>query len=131
MARAGRRYAVRATHIGAPRRNADLPLLRDRLGSIIRDAGGDLLLCDLGELADADCTTVDGLARLQLAARGLGSRIRLENASPELHRVLALAGLCDVVGVCGDLGLEAGGEAEEREHARRVQEEGDPADPPA
>jgi anti-anti-sigma regulatory factor len=124
-----RRCAVKVMHIGAPRGSGDLVLLRDRLGSIFADGGADVLVCDLGELADADCATVDGLARLQLAARRLGARLRLVHASPQLHRMLALAGLCDVVGVCGDLGLEAAGKAEEREHARGVEEERDPADP--
>ena len=116
-------------HIGAPRVSGDLPLLCDRLGEILDDGVADLLICDVGSLADADCATIDGLARLQLTARRHGTRVRLENVAPRLHRILAFVGLCDVVGACDGLGLEPGGKAKERKHARRVQEERDPADP--
>ena len=54
--------------------------------------------------------------------------IRLRNASDELHGLLALVGLCGVVGVCPDLRVEGEGQAEQREHPGRVEEEGDPAD---
>lgn len=120
---------MKAIHIGAPRATGDLPLLSERLASLVRDGDADLLVCDLAGLADADCGTVEALARLQLTARRLGRRIRLEHPSPQLHQLLALVGLCDVVGACPDLGLEAQGQAEEREHPLGVQEERDPADP--
>ena len=84
--------------------------------------------CDLRALTRLDAATLDGLARLQLAARRGGRDLRLRHVSDEMHSLLALLGMCDVVGVCPDLGLEPGGEAEERKHPRRVEEEGDAAD---
>ena len=83
--------------------------------------------CDLRALAQLDTATLDGLARLQLAARRGGRELRLHHVSDEVHAHLALLGMC-VVGACPDLGFEAGREAEQRKHPCRVQEEGDPAD---
>jgi anti-anti-sigma regulatory factor len=40
-----------------------------------------------------DAVTVDALARLQLAARRHGCRVRLANASPELRELVAFMGL--------------------------------------
>jgi hypothetical protein len=68
--------------------------------------------------------TVDALARLQLAARRLGLRLRLRDASPELQELVCFAGLAEA------LGLEAGGQPEEREQRVGVEKErefGDPA----
>jgi len=44
-----------------------------------------------------DAVTVDALARLQLAARGYGCRVRLRNASAELLDLVAFMGLEDVL----------------------------------
>lgn len=46
---------------------------------------------------EADVAVVDGLARLQLAARRCGCVVRLCNASPELRDLIALLGLDDVL----------------------------------
>jgi hypothetical protein len=118
-------------NLGAPKGTDDLLLLCDRIRSLPPADGTLELECDVGGLADPDAGTLDGLARLQLAARRLGRQVRLIHASDELHGLLALVGLCDVVGVCPDLGLEAGGQAEEREHPGGVEEEGDSAEPVA
>lgn len=67
---------------------------------------GAALACDAGGLTDPDCAMVDALARLQLAARRLGSIVRLCHVPPELHDMLSLAGLCDVIG-CSDDGPAA------------------------
>ena len=58
-------------------------------------------MCDVAEVTDPDCATVDALARMQLTTRRLGGELRLRGVSDELHEVLALAGLCDVLGLCG------------------------------
>jgi STAS domain len=53
--------------------------------------------CDVGHLPCADLATVDALARASLNARRLGSRLRVLNASPELHELIAFAGLDDLL----------------------------------
>jgi hypothetical protein len=78
--------------------------------------------CDVSRIVAADLRTVDALARLQLALHRAGGRMRLCGTSAELRDLL------DLVGLRGPLGLEAVGEAEEREEARRVEEEDDPGD---
>lgn len=82
----------------------------------------------MGGVTEPDVGTVDALARLQLAARRLGRSIRLRQASDELQELLSLAGLSDVLPCRAELLVEAEGQAEEREEARRVEEEGDAAD---
>jgi hypothetical protein len=67
-----------------------------------------------------DLSVVEGLARLQLAARRLGCSIRLRSARGELPELLDLVGL----------GVEVGGQAEDREQVR-VEEVVMPDDPVA
>ena len=88
-----------------------------------------VLSCDVRHIVGPDIGTVDALARLALAARRLGFRVRLEHASPALVGILLLAGLSDAVGCPEDSVVEAGGQSEQRKVARRVEEEDDPADP--
>ena len=78
--------------------------------------------CDVSRIDVPDIGTVDALARLQLAAHRGGGRVRLHGTTAGLRDLLELAGLC------GPLGLEAVGEPEEREEARRVEEEDDAGD---
>ena len=66
---------------------------------------------------DADVSTLDALARLQLNAKRIGQSIRLSNASSELRQLIALAGLSEV------LRVESLREPEQREDALGVQEE--------
>ena len=89
------------------------------------------IVIDVGYLVDADGTTIDILARLQLAARRLGRRIILRHASFELQELLAFAGLSDVLPISPDLSLKPRGKTEEREQGLGVEEEADPADPVA
>ena len=72
-----------------------------------------------------DLAVVDTLARLALAERRCGRRLRLVNASRELRELLVLTGLDGV------LGVEPEREAEEREERVGVEEEGDLGDPAA
>ena len=65
----------------------------------------------------------EALARVELIARRLGSGIRLRGASVEMLDLLAFCGLPL------ELVVEGEREAEEREEARRVEEERDPGDP--
>ena len=89
----------------------------------------EVVPCDVRSVARPDAAAIEALARLQLIARRRGRRIGLRNASPELRELLALVGLSDVVPCAAASGFEAVGEAEKREPARRVQEEGDAGDP--
>lgn len=81
--------------------------------------------CDAGALA-ADALTVDALARLALAARRRGRRVRLSRPSPELAALLSLVGLAEVFGL--GLACGPGRQAEEREQSLRVEERVDPGD---
>ena len=54
------------------------------------------VLCDVRCLG-AQAAVVDALARLQLAARRHGCRIRLCNASPELLELVEFMALTDVL----------------------------------
>jgi anti-anti-sigma regulatory factor len=80
--------------------------------------------CDVNAL-DADLSTVDALARLQLLARRAGREVRLQNASPELWALLSLVGLDEV------LCVEPGGETEQREERVGLEEEREFSDPAA
>lgn len=90
------------------------------------------VVLDVSWLADPDCRTVEALARLQLAARRRGRRIVLQGPCTELRELLELCGLAEVL-PCADAAtgsrVEPVGQAEEREPARRVEEERDPGDP--
>jgi anti-anti-sigma regulatory factor len=81
------------------------------------------IIVDCAQLELPSAGTIDGIARLQLAARRHGRRVRLENPSRSL---LALIDLCGLAGV---LGVEAGRQAEEGENSGGVQKEGDVRDP--
>jgi ABC-type transporter Mla MlaB component len=74
----------------------DLPGLCERVCALLRARGPGEASCDVAGVEPC-AVTVDALARLQLAARRLGCRVRLENASPELRRLIAFMGLRDVL----------------------------------
>jgi hypothetical protein len=75
-----------------------------------------VLVCGEAEVASwplacagrPDIDVVDGLGRLQLAARRLGCVVRLRDACPELRELLDLCGLREVLGA----GRQVGGETE-------------------
>ena len=81
--------------------SADVPDLCARVHELLDGSDAALVVCDVSGVSDPDCATVDALARIQLTARRLGSGLRLRGASDELHETLAMAGLCEVVGLCG------------------------------
>src|SRR5919205_3036378 len=84
-------FAVRG-----PIAREDLPGLCERVCSLFRRNGGGVVLCDVAGV-EPDAVTVDALARLQLAARRHGCRVRLRNHSPELLELVAFMGLSDVL----------------------------------
>jgi ABC-type transporter Mla MlaB component len=82
--------------IYGPIARSDLPGLCDRVCGLLAAGGADLLRCDVRGV-DPDAVTVDALARLQLAARRNGCRVRLRNASAELRGLVGFMGLGDVL----------------------------------
>jgi ABC-type transporter Mla MlaB component len=82
--------------IRGPIARADLPGLCDRVCELLSAAGGNPVYCDVAGVP-ADATSVDALARLQLAASRNGCRVRLRNGSPDLLELVALMGLADVL----------------------------------
>ncbi|MGI8903903.1 MAG: STAS domain-containing protein [Solirubrobacteraceae bacterium] len=85
------------------------------------------IVVDMGALAaNTDLiATLATLARLALAARRRGQAVALRDPPRELLELRALMGLDEV------LGLEPGGQAEEREQGLGLEEEGELDDPPA
>ena len=73
----------------------DLTGLCARIGGLLRASRADVAHCDVAGVPP-DAVTVDALARLQLAARRHGCRVRLENASADLCELVAFMGLEDV-----------------------------------
>jgi hypothetical protein len=86
---AGPRSIVVRVEGGTPEARA---LLCAQVRRLLAGGGIDVVTCELGN-AIPDLGAVDALARLQLAARRLGGRIRLRSAA------LDLANLIDFVGV--------------------------------
>lgn len=82
--------------IRGPLSRGDLPDLYARVCRLLEaHAGGDLVIDVAGAACDA--VSVEALARLALGARRHGCRARLRNASLELRRLIAFAGLAGVV----------------------------------
>ena len=82
--------------IAGPIARADLAGLCARVCALLEGSRADTALCDVADVAP-DAVTVDALARLQLAARRHGCRVRLRHASPELLELVAFMGLADVL----------------------------------
>jgi hypothetical protein len=116
---------------------AEVQVLCEHLPELVEGCGSGPVVCDVAAVADPDAGTVEALARLQLAAGRLGRRLRFVNACDELHGLITLSGLGDVLPCdeppCGParnaLGVEPLGQAEQREQALRVEEERDAGDP--
>ncbi|MEU9345938.1 STAS domain-containing protein [Streptomyces sp. NPDC048278] len=107
------------------------PVVRDEVPGLCDDvrellgaggAGGPrrrVVVCDVGGLGPPGLAAVDLLARLELAARRAGGRIRLRDPDPALRSLLRFVGLR----------LQMEGEVEEREPALGVEEEVEPGQP--
>ena len=103
--------------------------VRALLGAGGRGGGGrdPVVVCDVAGLGPPGLGAVELLARLQLAARRAGGRIRLRDPAPALLALLALVGLNFDVEIEG----EGEREVEQREPALRVEEAVEPGDPAA
>jgi hypothetical protein len=82
------------------------------------------IVLDCGSLGAPTATTIDQIARLQLAVRRRGARLDLKDACSEL---VDLIGFCGLEGV---LRVESRRQAEEGEHLCGVEEERELDDPP-
>ncbi|MFH9659406.1 STAS domain-containing protein [Streptomyces sp. NPDC017248] len=100
-------------------RREEVPALCAAVRTLLRDSGAGVVVCDVGGMGPPDLAAVDLLARLELAARRAGGRIRLRGAGPALGALLGLVGLR----------FETEGQVEEREPARGVEEEVETGDP--
>ena len=114
--------------VAGPVGRGDIPRLCERLHTLLRKSEGGPVICDVAALGHPDAVTLDALARLQLTARRLGSRIWLRNAGPELRGLLALTGLADVLPLWPGSGLQVRGQAEEGEEPVGVEERIEPDD---
>ena len=68
-----------------------------RPGSLT-STGMNALVCDLSGVQPS-AATIDALARLAVALRRQGSRLRLHHASPELVELIEFMGLAEVLRV--------------------------------
>jgi ABC-type transporter Mla MlaB component len=82
--------------IRGPIARADLPGLCNRVCTLLETSDDEIVLCDVRGV-DPDAVTVDALARLQLAARRHGCRVRLRHASDALRELVAFMGLAEVL----------------------------------
>lgn len=82
--------------IHGPLERGDLPGLIGRTCALFERVDFDVLRCELSGVA-ADAVAVDALARLALVAQRQGRAIRLCNASPQLHALVAFMGLDGVL----------------------------------
>ena len=97
----------------------EVPGLRDEVGALLRTTRAGVVVCDVAGLGPPGLGAVDLLARLQLAARRAGGRIRLRDPDPALHALLDLVGLR----------FEVEGQTEQRDPALGVEEEVEPGEP--
>ena len=88
-------HAIDFAVTGAIERS-DLPGLCECMTALLSESGAEVVLCDVSGV-DPDAVAVDGLARLQLAARRQGCRVRLRNASRELRALVDFMGLTAVL----------------------------------
>ncbi|MFE6196631.1 STAS domain-containing protein [Streptomyces sp. NPDC057838] len=93
--------------------------LSDDVRALLQAGGARVVVCDVGGLGPPGLAAVDLLARLQLAARRAGGRIRLRDPDPALCALLGLVGLR----------FEVEGQVEQGEPALGVEEAVEPGDP--
>jgi STAS domain-containing protein len=108
-----------------PIRRSDVSGLCDRALDLMAGRPDEALECDVGRVGHPDLLTVEALSRIGLVARRQRTGIRLRGASVDLIELLAFCGLPV------ELVVEGEWEPEQREEARRVEEERDPRDPVA
>ena len=83
--------------VSAPLRRSDLPELYARACARLAEGEHRVLELEVAGVT-ADAVAVDALARLALAARRHGCRVRVLGAGAELWALIELSGLRDVLG---------------------------------
>jgi ABC-type transporter Mla MlaB component len=88
--------------ITGPIAPTDMPGVYTRVCALLERNGSAaaFVSCDIRGV-NADAVTVDALARIQLAARRHGCRVRLRGVSDELRQLVAFMGLRDALQDCG------------------------------
>jgi hypothetical protein len=114
--------------IGAPIAPGDVAGLCERVRALASSSPAGPIVCDVHALGAADVLTLHTLARLQLTARRLGTRIVLRDAAPGLSDLLRFAGL-DAVLAPGGLRVEPRRQPEHGEEPLGVEEGVEPGDP--
>ncbi|MGW0819891.1 STAS domain-containing protein [Streptomyces sp. NPDC002845] len=104
--------AVLVLVLPGPVTKDEVPRLCDEVRAQLEGAGGGVVVCDVAGIGPPGLGAVDVLARLQLAARRAGGRIRLRDPDPALRALLGLVGLS----------FEVEGQPEEGEPAGGVEE---------
>jgi hypothetical protein len=112
------------------------PITRDGIDALCRQGrrwlertGAALVVCDVACIPDPDPITLEALTRVALTVRGAGREIRLRHASPRLQDLLCLVGLQEILPL-EPSGVQLEREAEQREHARHIEEVMEAGDPP-
>ena len=82
--------------IRVPLEHAHLAGLFARTSALLQGGAIEVLQCEVAGVP-ADAVAVDALARLALAARRSGCRVRLCGASAELRSLVGFVGLADVL----------------------------------
>jgi ABC-type transporter Mla MlaB component len=82
--------------IHGPIARDDLPGLCARVCALLGEHRPAVAFADVAGI-EPDAVCVDALARLQLAARGYGCQVRLQNATAALCELVAFMGLADVL----------------------------------
>jgi anti-anti-sigma regulatory factor len=110
-----------------PLTRAETDRLCGRLAALLRERAADSRAApatvDTSDVTDPQLDTVEALARLQLTARRLGSRIRLHGTHTELADLLAWTGVDELL-------LQPHLQAEQRKQPLGVQEGVEAGDPP-
>ncbi|GHH86482.1 STAS domain-containing protein [Streptomyces capitiformicae] len=105
--------------LAGPLTRDGVPGLCDDVRALLDATGAGTVVCDVGGIGPPGLATIDALARMQLAARRAGGRIRLRDPDPSLRALLGLVGLA----------FDVEGEAEEGEPAGGVEKAVEPGDP--
>jgi anti-anti-sigma regulatory factor len=112
--------------VTGPIARGDIERLCEGAREAFEASDAHLVVLDLAAIGDADVVTIESLARLQLTVRRAGGWIRFCGAGRELHELVAMMGLTEILRFDTGSGVEARGKAEKREEAGGVEEERDP-----
>jgi ABC-type transporter Mla MlaB component len=82
--------------VNGPVVRADLPGLYRRVCCLLEGSNAPVAFCEV-QRVNADAVTVDALARLQLAGRRRGCKVRLRGVSDQLRELVSFMGLADVL----------------------------------